>query len=209
MNRRRGRVRSQIDAEARGNPGPPRRWRAAGQTAGVIYICRTIHGRERVIELAGARGLTREQGGGLRVELLGDVQQAPSDRRRRGAPRRADSWGVGALARVTMSLDRSRSAALGFRERAWRDLAAAPCVWANMIAGHRPGWAGPAPPRRRRCDSVGLTASDDESTRRRLACFPRKAGALARTRRCTPRNVSRSRPTALPRCCWSCSRAGA
>jgi hypothetical protein len=50
-------------------------WRAAGETAGVIYICRTVHGRERVIELAGARGLTRDQGGGLRVELLDDVQR--------------------------------------------------------------------------------------------------------------------------------------
>ena len=54
-------------------------WRAAGETAGVIYICRSAHGRDRVVELAGARGLSREQGGGLRVELVADIQRQAVD----------------------------------------------------------------------------------------------------------------------------------
>ena len=50
-------------------------WRATGQTAGVIYVCADATVRERIITLAADRGLTRERGGGLRVELLQDIQR--------------------------------------------------------------------------------------------------------------------------------------
>lgn len=62
-------------------------WRAAGRTAGVIYVCSDERRRERVVSFAAQRGLTRERGGGLRAELLGDVQRQAreaSERRRAG-----------------------------------------------------------------------------------------------------------------------------
>ena len=51
------------------------RWRSEGQTAGVIYVCGSVRTRERIVALADERGLSRETGGGLRVELLGDVTE--------------------------------------------------------------------------------------------------------------------------------------
>lgn len=57
------------------------RWRAAGQTAGVIYVCADDAGAQRVREIAAERGLSTERGGGLRVELLEQIkQQARSTR---------------------------------------------------------------------------------------------------------------------------------
>ncbi len=50
-------------------------WRVGGQTAGVIYVCGSTPTRERVVKLAAERGLTRERGGGLRVELLEEIQR--------------------------------------------------------------------------------------------------------------------------------------
>jgi hypothetical protein len=46
------------------------RWRAGGQSAGVIYICADRAGCERIRELGAQRGLSTERGGGLRVETL-------------------------------------------------------------------------------------------------------------------------------------------
>ena len=46
------------------------RWRAAGQTGGVMYVCADEAGAERVREIAAERGLSTARGGGLRVELL-------------------------------------------------------------------------------------------------------------------------------------------
>ena len=46
------------------------RWRAGGQTGGVIYVCADQCGCERVRELGAGRGLTTDRGGGLRVERL-------------------------------------------------------------------------------------------------------------------------------------------
>ena len=50
------------------------RWRAAGQTGGVIYVCADEAGAERVREIAGGRGLSTDRGGGLRVELLERIE---------------------------------------------------------------------------------------------------------------------------------------
>lgn len=50
-------------------------WRAGGGTAGVIYVCGDEPTRERVAKLAAERGLSDERGGGLRVDLLGEVQR--------------------------------------------------------------------------------------------------------------------------------------
>ncbi len=50
-------------------------WRTGGQTAGVIYICGDVTTRERIVTVAADGGLTRGRGGGLRVELLEDIQR--------------------------------------------------------------------------------------------------------------------------------------
>lgn len=50
-------------------------WRAGGQTAGVIYVCGDVTTRERIVTVAADGGLTRGRGGGLRVELLEDIQR--------------------------------------------------------------------------------------------------------------------------------------
>ena len=51
------------------------RWRAAGQTGGVIYVCADEAGAARVREIAGERGLSTDRGGGLRVELLETIER--------------------------------------------------------------------------------------------------------------------------------------
>jgi hypothetical protein len=50
-------------------------WRADGRSAGVIYVCADELMRDRVVKLAADRGLSRERGGGLRAELLDEVQR--------------------------------------------------------------------------------------------------------------------------------------
>jgi hypothetical protein len=54
-------------------------WRAAGRTAGVIYVCRDAAGARRVREVAGGLGLRTEKGGGLRVDELARVRQQAID----------------------------------------------------------------------------------------------------------------------------------
>jgi hypothetical protein len=51
------------------------RWRAAGQTGGVIYVCGDEAGAARVREITVERGLSTDRGGGLRVELLERIEQ--------------------------------------------------------------------------------------------------------------------------------------
>ena len=51
------------------------RWRAAGQTGGVMYVCADEAGAERVREIAAERGLSTARGGGLRVELLERIER--------------------------------------------------------------------------------------------------------------------------------------
>jgi hypothetical protein len=66
------------------------RWRAAGQSGGVIYVCADEAGAERVREIAAGRGLSIGRGGGFRVELLEMVEcealaaaASPADERAR------------------------------------------------------------------------------------------------------------------------------
>ena len=51
------------------------RWRAAGQTGGVIYVCADEAGAARIREIAAERGLTTRRGGGVRVELLERIER--------------------------------------------------------------------------------------------------------------------------------------
>ena len=51
------------------------RWRAAGETGGVIYVCADAAGAGRVRQIAQARGLGADRGGGLRVELLDSIER--------------------------------------------------------------------------------------------------------------------------------------
>jgi hypothetical protein len=51
------------------------RWRAAGQSGGVIYVCVDEAGAERVREAAAERGMSTGRGGGLRVELLDAIER--------------------------------------------------------------------------------------------------------------------------------------
>lgn len=51
------------------------RWRAAGQTGGVIYVCADDTGADRVRDIARERGLSTARGGGLRVELLENIKR--------------------------------------------------------------------------------------------------------------------------------------
>ena len=51
------------------------RWRAAGQTGGVIYVCADQAGAERVRDIAAGRGMSTGRGGGLRVELLEMIER--------------------------------------------------------------------------------------------------------------------------------------
>jgi hypothetical protein len=41
----------------------------------VIYVCGDVSTRERIVTVAADGGLTRGRGGGLRVELLEDIQR--------------------------------------------------------------------------------------------------------------------------------------
>lgn len=56
-------------------------WRIAGRTAGVIYVCGGQSVRERIVKLAAERGLSQERGGGLRAELLENVQRQAREAR--------------------------------------------------------------------------------------------------------------------------------
>jgi hypothetical protein len=51
------------------------RWRAAGQTGGVIYVCADEAGAERVRDIAAGRGMSTGRGGGLRLELLEMIER--------------------------------------------------------------------------------------------------------------------------------------
>jgi len=51
------------------------RWRAAGQSGGVIYVCGDELVGERVREIAAGRGLAVGRGGGLRVEALEVIRE--------------------------------------------------------------------------------------------------------------------------------------
>ncbi|MGZ6575663.1 MAG: hypothetical protein ACXVHJ_32190, partial [Solirubrobacteraceae bacterium] len=52
------------------------RWRAAGKSAGVIYVCEDETGCARIRERAAGFGLHSDKGGGLRVESLETIQAA-------------------------------------------------------------------------------------------------------------------------------------
>ena len=52
------------------------RWRAAGKSAGVIYVCADEHGCERIRERAIEAGLSPAKGGGFRVETLETIEIA-------------------------------------------------------------------------------------------------------------------------------------
>ena len=54
---------------------PHARWRAAGQTAGVIYVCADEAGAARVRDIARERGMSTGRGGGLRIELLETIER--------------------------------------------------------------------------------------------------------------------------------------
>lgn len=51
------------------------RWRAAGKTGGVIYVCGDEQGCDRVREIAATRGLGTGRGEGLRVETLAVIRK--------------------------------------------------------------------------------------------------------------------------------------
>jgi len=51
------------------------RWRAAGRTGGVIYVCGDKQGCDRVRDIAATRGLGTGRGEGLRVEALAVVRE--------------------------------------------------------------------------------------------------------------------------------------
>lgn len=51
------------------------RWRAAGKTSGVIYVCGDQQGCDRVQEVAARRGLGAGRGEGLRVEPLTEIRE--------------------------------------------------------------------------------------------------------------------------------------
>lgn len=60
------------------------RWRAGGQSGGVIYVCANDAGSARVHAIARERGLSTGRGGGLRIELLQSIQRearAPGTRK--------------------------------------------------------------------------------------------------------------------------------
>lgn len=50
------------------------RWRAAGTTRGVLYVCGDQSGCERIQELGTERGLSTDRHGGLRIETLARVR---------------------------------------------------------------------------------------------------------------------------------------
>lgn len=51
------------------------RWRAAGRTGGVIYVCGDKQGCDRVRDIAATRGLGTGRGEGLRVEALAVIRE--------------------------------------------------------------------------------------------------------------------------------------
>jgi hypothetical protein len=69
------------------------RWRAAGSTGGVIYVCGDQQGCDRVQEIAASKGLGTGQREGLRVEPLAVIREqtleAWADRSKNGDRRQS------------------------------------------------------------------------------------------------------------------------
>jgi hypothetical protein len=86
-----GRVAIEVELARKATPrleailGLHARWRAGGETGGVIYICADEPGCERIRELAAGRGLTTDRGGGLRVEPLELIREHARDASRQRA----------------------------------------------------------------------------------------------------------------------------
>jgi hypothetical protein len=57
------------------------RWRAAGETGGVIYVCGDQQDCGRIREIAASKGLGTGRGEGLRVEPLGVIRDQTVDAR--------------------------------------------------------------------------------------------------------------------------------
>src|ERR1019366_8218137 len=60
------------------------RWRAGGQSGGVIYVCGDEAGSARGRDIGRGRGPSTGRGGGLRIELLETIERearAPGDPR--------------------------------------------------------------------------------------------------------------------------------
>jgi hypothetical protein len=76
-----GRVAIEVELARKATPrllavlGLYARWRAGGQTGGVIYVCADQSGCERIRELGAQRGLSTERRGGLRVERLEVIRE--------------------------------------------------------------------------------------------------------------------------------------